>query len=98
MESENREKIAIMEQHLRLLKDTVNLTSLDILEIKAALIGTNLNNNRGMVHEVDDPKERVEEIEKELSKKQGWMDVLKIAVAILVGFVVNNFIKILSLG
>ena len=60
LESERLDRI---EQHLKLLKEDSNIRSADIKEIKQALIGSALNDYKGLVWKISDIDNRVTELE-----------------------------------
>jgi len=57
------EKIDRLENHFSLYKKDMVDVITSVNNIEMALIGTNINGNKGMVHLLDDIKERVKDLE-----------------------------------
>lgn len=97
MTSEEKERLDRMEQHLRLIKE-------DLQHISAALIGSPINGNKGLVNDFKELKEeqdalkiKVYELEKDNAKKDVVIDLLKAASLLLSGglvtLAVNMFLR-----
>ena len=97
MTSEEKERLDRMEQHLRLIKE-------DLQHISAALIGSPINGNKGLVNDFKELKEeqdalkvKVYELEKDNAKKDVVIDLLKAASFLLSGglvtLAVNMFLR-----
>jgi len=97
MTSEEKERLDRMEQHLRLIKE-------DLQHISAALIGSPINGNKGLVNDFKELKEeqdalkiKVYELEKDNAKKDVVIDILKAASLLLSGglvtLAVNMFLR-----
>lgn len=97
MTTEEKERLDRMEQHLRLIKE-------DLQHISAALIGSPINGNKGLVNDFKELKEeqetlkvKVYELEKDNAKKDVVIDLLKAASFLLSGglitLAVNMFLR-----
>lgn len=89
MTTEEKERLDRMEQHLRLIKE-------DLQYISAALIGSSVNGNKGLVNDFKELKEeqdalkiKVHELEKDNAKKDVVIDLLKAVSFILSGGLVT---------
>ena len=94
LESERLDRI---EQHLRLLKQDAESRTSDIKEIKQALIGSPLNDHKGLVWKVNDIDRRVENLEVQESEIQVYIKQAKVLVvafaAALATLIVKAFTK-----
>jgi len=97
MTSEEKERLDRMEQQLRLIQE-------DLQNISAALIGSSVNGNKGLVNDFKELKEeqdslklKVHELEKDNAKKEVVIDLLKAASFVLFGgfitLLINVFLK-----
>jgi hypothetical protein len=94
LESERLDRI---EQHLRLLKQDSETRAADIREIKQALIGSPLNDHKGLVWKINNIDARVESLEVHESEiklyvKQGKFVIAGI-VAALITLMIEAFTK-----
>ena len=96
MNVEEKERLDRMETHLRLIKE-------DLQQISIALMGSGMNGNRGIVHDVKDMmieqtalRNKVLELEKENVKKGVIIDILKAVSVILISGVATLIVNIFS--
>lgn len=94
LESERLDRI---EQHLKLLKKDGEERSSDIREIKQALIGSPLNDYKGLVWKVSDIDQRVQNLENQESEIQVYIKQAKVLIvafaAALATLIVKAFAK-----
>jgi hypothetical protein len=94
LESERLDRI---EQHLRLLKQDSETRAADIREIKQALIGSPLNDHKGLVWKINDIDVRVQGLEEQESEIQVYVKQAKVLIlaftAALATLLVKAFTK-----
>lgn len=94
LESERLDRI---EQHLKLLKQDAEARSSDIKEIKQALIGSALNDYKGLVWKISDIDQRVQNLEEQESEIQVYIKQAKVLIlaftAALATLIVKAFTK-----
>jgi chromosome segregation ATPase len=94
LESERLDRI---EQHLKLLKQDAEARSSDIKEIKQALIGSALNDYKGLVWKISDIDQRVQNLEEQESEMQVYVKQGKVLIlaftAALATLIVKAFTK-----
>ena len=94
LESERLDRI---EQHLRLLKQDGETRAADIREIKQALIGSPLNDHKGLVWKINDIDVRVQNLEDQESEIQVYVKQAKVLIlaftAALATLLVKAFTK-----
>lgn len=90
LESERLDRI---EQHLRLLKQDAESRTSDIKEIKQALIGSPLNDHKGLVWKVNDIDRRVENLEVQESEIQVYIKQAKVLVVAFAAAMVTLIVK-----
>lgn len=97
MDKETSERLDRIEQHLRLLKESdLDKTTL-LLNIQNALSGNTLNGNRGMVKQINDIDERVEDLEMFKGEISVYVNQFKVAFVIIFGALVTLIFKLFSL-
>jgi aspartate ammonia-lyase len=97
MDKEYSERLDRIEHHLRLLKDSdVDKTTL-LLNIQNALIGSALNGNKGMVKQINDIDDRVEDLEIFKGEISVYVNQFKVAFVIIFGALVTLIFKLFSL-
>ncbi len=96
-DKEYSERLDRIEQHLRLLKDSdIDKTTL-LMNIQTALTGSNLNGNKGIVKQINDIDERVEELETFKGEISVYVNQFKVAFVIIFGALVTLIFKLFSL-
>lgn len=90
LESERLDRI---EQHLRLLKQDGEERASDIKEIKQALIGSALNDYKGLVWKVSDIDERVQKLEEQESEIQVYIKQAKVLIVAFAAAMVTLIVK-----
>jgi hypothetical protein len=97
MDKEYSERLDRIEQHLRLLKDSdIDKTTL-LLNIQNALTGSPLNGNKGIVKQINDIDERVEDLETFKGEISVYVNQFKVAFIIIFGALVTLIFKLFSL-
>jgi hypothetical protein len=97
MDKEYSERLDRIEQHLRLLKDSdIDKTTL-LLNIQNALTGSPLNGNKGIVKQINDIDERVEDLETFKGEISVYVNQFKVAFVIIFGALVTLILKLFSL-
>lgn len=97
MDKETSERLDRIEQHLRLLKDSdIDKTTL-LMNIQTALTGSNLNGNKGIVKQINDIDERVEDLETFKGEISVYVNQFKVAFVIIFGALVTLILKLFSL-
>jgi hypothetical protein len=97
MDKETSERLDRIEQHLRLLKDSdIDKTTL-LMNIQTALTGSNLNGNKGIVKQINDIDDRVEDLETFKGEISVYVNQLKVAFVIIFGALVTLIFKLFSL-
>jgi hypothetical protein len=97
MDKETSERLDRIEQHLRLLKDSdIDKTTL-LLNIQNALTGNALNGNKGIVKQINDIDERVEDLETFKGEISVYVNQFKVAFIIIFGALVTLILKLFSL-
>jgi hypothetical protein len=97
MDKETSERLDRIEQHLKLLKDSdIDKTTL-LLNIQNALTGNSLNGNRGMVNQINDIDDRVEELEKFKGEVSVYVNQFKAAFIVIFGALITLIFKLFSL-
>jgi hypothetical protein len=97
MDKEYSERLDRIEQHLRLLKDSdIDKTTL-LLNIQNALTGSPLNGNKGIVKQINDIDERVEDLETFKGEISVYVNQFKVAFVIIFGALVTLIFKLFSL-
>jgi hypothetical protein len=96
-DKEYSERLDRIEQHLRLLKDSdIDKTTL-LMNIQTALTGSNLNGNKGIVKQINDIDERVEDLEIFKGEISVYVNQFKVAFVIIFGALVTLILKLFSL-
>jgi hypothetical protein len=96
-DKEYSERLDRIEQHLRLLKDSdIDKTTL-LLNIQNALTGNALNGNKGIVKQINDIDERVEDLETFKGEISVYVNQFKVAFVIIFGALVTLILKLFSL-
>lgn len=96
-DKEYSERLDRIEQHLRLLKDSdVDKTTL-LMNIQNALTGSTLNGNRGIVKQINDIDERVEDLELFKGEISVYVNQFKVAFVIIFGALVTLIFKLFSI-
>ncbi len=96
-DKEYSERLDRIEQHLRLLKDSdIDKTTL-LLNIQNALTGNALNGNKGIVKQINDIDERVEDLEVFKGEISVYVNQFKVAFVIIFGALVTLILKLFSL-
>jgi hypothetical protein len=96
-DKEYSERLDRIEQHLRLLKDSdIDKTTL-LMNIQTALTGSNLNGNKGIVKQINDIDERVEDLETFKGEISVYVNQFKVAFVIIFGALVTLILKLFSL-
>jgi|GWRWMinimDraft_12_1066020.scaffolds.fasta_scaffold08408_4 hypothetical protein len=93
LESERLDRI---EQHLKLLKQDSEIRSSDIKEIKQALIGSALNDYKGLVWKISDIDNRVTELEDNDNEMKVYVRQAKFVVAAFTAALVTLIFKTFS--
>jgi hypothetical protein len=97
MDKETSERLDRIEQHLRLLKDSdIDKTTL-LMNIQNALTGNALNGNKGIVKQINDIDDRVEELETFKGEISVYVNQFKVAFVIIFGALVTLIFKLFSL-
>jgi hypothetical protein len=97
MDKETYERLDRIEQHLRLLKDSdIDKTTL-LLNIENALTGSAFNGNKGIVKQINDIDDRVEELETFKGEISVYVNQFKVAFVIIFGALVTMLVKIFSI-
>jgi hypothetical protein len=97
MDKETSERLDRIEQHLRLLKDSdIDKTTL-LMNIQTALTGSNLNGNKGIVKQINDIDDRVEDLETFKGEISVYVNQFKVAFVIIFGALVTLIFKLFSL-
>jgi hypothetical protein len=97
MDKETSERLDRIEQHLRLLKENDIDKSSILLNIQNALTGSSLNGNRGIVKQINDIDERVEDLEMFKGEISVYVNQFKVAFVIIFGALVTLILKLFSL-
>jgi len=96
-DKEYSERLDRIEQHLRLLKDSdIDKTTL-LLNIQNALTGSALNGNKGIVNQINDIDDRVEDLETFKGEISVYVNQFKVAFVIIFGALVTLILKLFSL-
>lgn len=96
-DKEYSERLDRIEQHLRLLKDSdIDKTTL-LLNIQNALTGSPLNGNKGIVKQINDIDDRVEDLETFKGEISVYVNQFKVAFVIIFGALVTLILKLFSL-
>jgi hypothetical protein len=97
MDKETSERLDRIEQHLRLLKDSdIDKTTL-LMNIQNALTGNALNGNKGIVKQINDIDDRVEDLETFKGEISVYVNQFKVAFVIIFGALVTLILKLFSL-
>jgi hypothetical protein len=97
MEKETSERLDRIEQHLRLLKDSDLRNSTLLINIENALTGNALNGNKGMVKQIDEIDERVEDLEQFKGEISVYVNQFKAAFIIIFGALITLIFKLFSI-
>lgn len=97
MDKENSERLDRIEQHLRLLKESDSDKTALLINIQNALTGNSLNGNKGMVKQLDEIDERVEDLEKFKGEISVYLNQFKVAFVIIFGALVTLIFKLFSI-
>lgn len=97
MDKETSERLDRIEQHLRLLKENDIDKSSILLNIQNALTGSSLNGNRGIVNQINDIDERVEDLEMFKGEISVYVNQFKVAFVIIFGALVTLIFKLFSI-
>jgi hypothetical protein len=95
-ENEILGKIERIDQHLRILKDNDEEKTLLLLSIKASLVGSEMNGNKGIVQDIRDTKTDVKELEKTVHEHSIFVKQAKWIVALLISALVGIGFKLLE--
>jgi len=97
MDKETSERLDRIEQHLKILKDSdIDKTTL-LLNIQNALTGNSLNGNRGMVKQINDIEERVDNLELFKGEVSVYVNQFKAAFIVIFGALITLIFKLFSL-
>jgi hypothetical protein len=97
MEKETSERLDRIEQHLRLLKDNDTRNSALLINIENALTGNTLNGNKGMVKQIDEIDERVEDLEKFKGEISVYLNQFKVAFLVIFGALITLIFKLFTI-
>lgn len=97
MDKENSERLDRIEQHLRLLKESDSDKTALLINIQNALTGSSLNGNKGIVKQLDEIDERVEDLEKFKGEISVYLNQFKVAFVIIFGALVTLIFKLFSI-
>lgn len=97
IDKEYKEKIDRIEQHLRLLKESDLDKNQLLSDIKNALTGNPLNGNKGMVKQIDEIDERVEDLEKFKGEISVYVNQFKAAFIVIFGALITLIFKLFSI-
>ena len=81
------EKVDRLENHFQVYKTDMIDVKGSMKNIESALVGSNFNGNKGMVHLLDDIAERVEKLENKQALSDDFMNNLKWFQRGLIGIV-----------
>lgn len=99
MTTEATGRLDRMEQHLKLLKEESKHQSSDIILIKNALIGSEMNGNKGHIHVLKDCVEKLDHLEVKVEKNEQFIEFMRwffrIAGSSAIGFVILKLMKVL---
>jgi hypothetical protein len=97
MEKETSERLDRIEHHLRLLKDSDTRNSTLLINIENALTGNTLNGNKGMVKQIDEIDERVEDLEKFKGEISVYVNQFKVAFLVIFGALITLIFKLFTI-
>ena len=78
------ERLDQIEDHLRRLKKSDEEKTFLLLSIKAAIVGSELNGNKGLVSEVKDIEDRVKMLDKQMGEIQLYLRQSKWFIAVII--------------
>lgn len=81
------------EQAYNLLQKKVDEMAQAIQEIKTALVGNDLTTNRGIVHELEEYKQRLDRLEKKAEKAVAWLIGMGIGLGATGYKIVSEFLN-----
>lgn len=90
------ERLDRIEQHLKLLKNSDEEKTLLLLSIKASLVGSDMNGNKGIIQSVEDIDDRVKELEKQGSEIQLYLKQSKWIVAAIITALIGIVAEIIK--
>ena len=96
-DKEYSERLDRIEQHLKLLKDTDSDKTTILLNIQNALTGNPLNGNKGMVKQIDDIDERVEDLELFKGEVSVYVNQFKVAFLVIFGALITLIFKLFTI-
>jgi len=97
MEKETSERLDRIEQHLRLLKENDTRNSTLLINIENALTGNTLNGNKGMVKQIDEIDERVEDLETFKGEISVYLNQFKVAFLVIFGALITLIFKLFTI-
>jgi hypothetical protein len=97
MEKETSERLDRIEQHLRLLKENDTRNSSLLINIENALTGNALNGNKGMVSQINEIDERVEDLELFKGEVSVYVNQFKVAFLVIFGALVTLILKLFTI-
>lgn len=97
MDKETNERLERIEQHLRLLKESDIDKTTVLLNIQNALTGSALNGNKGIVNQINDIDERVQDLEVFKGEISVYVNQFKVAFVVIFGALVTLILKLFSL-
>ena len=77
--------------------DNLDQLTQDIKEIKQALLGSEFNNFKGMVHQVKEIDDRVEHLENFKNEMSVYLNQFKVAFVIIFGALITLLFKTFSI-
>lgn len=95
-ENEILGKIDRIDQHLRILKDNDEEKTLLLLSIKASLVGSEMNGNKGIVQDMRETKNDVKDLEKIVQEHSIFVKQAKWIVAVVVSALIGIGFKLLE--
>ncbi len=78
------ERLDRIEQHLRLLKASDEEKTILLLSIKASIVGSEMNGNKGLVSEVQELDDRVKMLDKQMGEIQLYLRQSKWFIAVII--------------
>jgi hypothetical protein len=96
MDKETSERLDRIEQHLRLLKDSDMDKTTMLINIENALTGSPLNGNKGMVRQIDEIDERVEDLETFKGEISVYVNQFKVAFLVIFSALITVIFKLFA--
>jgi len=97
MDKEYSERLDRIEQHLRLLKENDTRNSSLLINIENALTGNALNGNKGMVSQINEIDERVEDLELFKGEISVYVNQFKAAFIIIFAALITLIFKLFTI-